>query len=441
MLLPHRLPCLRSHGLRQQRRTGWTLGLNRRHLEMIRREHGTKALAFYLTQKAATVAVVGGMIGWMVWMQYNRKRVPDDNQIYHAWLAVQAAQSDDPVKFVNHPHVRRTTDFQSVAYEGMFKGNLRLVLLETPDTMYLAFRGPVDNQADTLLRTNRIDSTDVTPRDRAHSGCLKFMDGVPVFNIFDDANWFDRHLVLCGAGLGGILAHNLLLQEVFKGHISALNHRVRSIAFGTPFCNHKKTREEIDERTWKNLFLTVVNRKDPLPAMISATLDPALLDTASDKDKALFAKYKASLSQLLADPEADLGTPKGVARRERLEKQLLADFGAVRHLLRPEEPEFAHFDPVGNWLFLDPAGGQPHVEEEYKDYPPTHELIWKRKDLRQAFFDSAYLTNPVLADGRRSAYDQTIRQLCCNEERPPATNRRLPVLDVAFPVYIPPKWR
>lgn len=27
--------------------------------------------------------------------------------------------------------------------------------------MYLAFRGPVDNQADTLLRTNRIDSTDV----------------------------------------------------------------------------------------------------------------------------------------------------------------------------------------------------------------------------------------------------------------------------------------
>lgn len=54
---------------------------------------------------------------------------------------------------------------------------------------------------------------------------------------------------------------------------------------------------------------------------------------------------------------------------------------------------------------------------------------------------SAYLTNPVLADGRRSAYDQTIRQLCCNEERPPATNRRLPVLDVAFPVYIPPKWR
>lgn len=103
--------------------------------------------------QAATVAVVGGMIGWMVWvrrpflftpillvptscvvgevsgdpgggdkhgrlgrMQYNRKRMPYDNQIYHAWLAVQAAQSDDPVKFVNHPHVRRTTDFQSVAY-------------------------------------------------------------------------------------------------------------------------------------------------------------------------------------------------------------------------------------------------------------------------------------------------------------------------------------
>lgn len=64
-------------------------------------------------------------------------------------------------------------------------------------------------------------------------------------------------------------------QEVFKGHISALNHRVRSIAFGTPFCNHKKTREEIDERTWKNLFLTVVNRKDPLPPGALRTLIPS----------------------------------------------------------------------------------------------------------------------------------------------------------------------
>jgi len=36
--------------------------------------------------------------------------------------------------------------------------------------------------------------------------------------------------------------------------------------------------EDVDARWWKNVLLTVVNRKDPLPAMISATLDPTLLD-------------------------------------------------------------------------------------------------------------------------------------------------------------------
>ena len=50
------------------------------------------------------------------------------------------------------------------------------------------------------------------PRDLTHSGILKFMEGVPVFNIFDDSNWFDRHLVVCGSGMGGMMAHNLVLQ-------------------------------------------------------------------------------------------------------------------------------------------------------------------------------------------------------------------------------------
>ena len=58
---------------------------------------------------------------------------------------------------------------------------------------------------------------------------------------------------------------------------------MRSIGFGAPFCNHKKNRDDLDRRMWKDMFLTVMNKDDPLPAMISATLDPKLLDNADNK--------------------------------------------------------------------------------------------------------------------------------------------------------------
>jgi len=445
--LPMALRCrgalrvLQAPSLRRQSRCAWTAGLSGKELKIVREQFGTRNMVLYVMQKLGMFAVVGAALSWLVWMQYNRQRVPDDRQIYHAWMAVMAAQSPDPLQFVNRPEVRSTTDFQSVASEAMFGGNLRMVLLETPDTMYLALRGPVKDQADPLLRTNRIDATDLTPRDRSHSGLLKYMDNVPIFNIFDDANWFDRHLVICGAGLGGMLAHNLVLQEVYKGHISPMNHRVRSVAFGAAFCNHRKTREDVDARWWKNVLLTVVNRKDPLPAMISATLDPTLLDGQDEQTKAKFARYKGSLSALLADEETGIETPKGAARREKLERQLLADFIAIRHLLKGTEPAFSHFDPIGNWLFLDPAGGCPHVDDTYKSYPDTHEMVWTRKDLRKTFADSGFLDNPILTDARKSAYTDTLSKVCFNADIKPAANRRLPVMDVAFPVYIPPKWR
>ena len=72
----------------------------------------------------------------------------------------------------------------------------------------------------------------------------------------------------------------------------------------------------------------------------------------------------------------------------------MKDFNEIKPLL-PEEAEFKHFDPIGNFMYLDPAGGMPHVDEKFKDkFPDTQELIWKRKDLRKAFYDRYTLCSP-----------------------------------------------
>jgi hypothetical protein len=447
MLLLHRTShLLKTSAINQRRgitigKYRFSLGLGPAELSGIYQKNGAKAVLGHVATKLSILFPCGAMLAWMIWIPYNRERISSNDHIFHAWMAVQAVESDDPVEFASRPEVRAATDFQSITFTDMNKGNTRLVLFESPDAMYLAVRGPKENQADHLLKTNRLDASDDLPRDLTHSGILKFMEGVPVFNIFDDSNWFDRHLVVCGSGMGGMMAHNLVLQELYKGHISASNHRVRSIGFGAPFCNHKKNRDDLDRRMWKDMFLTVMNKDDPLPAMISATLDPKLLDNADNKMKEKFEKYKASLNRLLADKEKDLDTKKGLKHRTKLEEQLVKDFNEIKPLL-PEEAEFKHFDPIGNFMYLDPAGGMPHVDEKFKDkFPDTQELIWKRKDLRKAFYDRHYLDNPNVAEARQSSYNATIRRVCMERDKPATASRALPIMNVVFPVYIPPKWR
>ena len=55
---------------------------------------------------------------------------------------------------------RRSHGVSAFVQTDMNKGNTRLVLFESPDAMYLAVRGPKENQADHLLKTNRLDASD-----------------------------------------------------------------------------------------------------------------------------------------------------------------------------------------------------------------------------------------------------------------------------------------
>eukprot|EP00996_Jenningsia_fusiforme_P000072 NODE_1037_length_1746_cov_31.776075_g915_i0.p1 GENE.NODE_1037_length_1746_cov_31.776075_g915_i0~~NODE_1037_length_1746_cov_31.776075_g915_i0.p1 ORF type:complete len:444 (-),score=75.97 NODE_1037_length_1746_cov_31.776075_g915_i0:297-1628(-) len=433
-----RLGLLRNQsrlGRKQQR--GLFFGLSPSNLRRIYDTRGLAGLRSLLLWKITIIIPTAGIVAWMFWIPYNRDRMPTNRQLHHAWLAVEAAHATDPSEYVNRESIRATHDFQSVAVVDMLQGQMRLALLETPDAMYLGIRGPTQGSPQLLTKTDPIDESDDLPRDLIHTGALRFVEAVPFYRIWDDSNWLDRHLIVSGHGMGGVIAQLLVLQELYQKRISAFHHRVRAIAFGAPFCNHKKNRDDVMKENWRNMFLNVVNQNDPWPAILSSLLSPGLRDTklASPIEELLkraddvYGKFWEESDAKRQESKAAKGESKVSQLWDKIRKQL------------PSESEWSHFDPIGLWMFMEPAGGLPLSEDSFsKHLPDSQHVIWKRKDLRQIFQQRQSRVDAAsFASGRLSAYASSIKKLCYDPEAEPQANRSLPVIDVEFPVYIHPK--